>query len=547
MSESEDFIIVEDLEKDFDGELALQDISFKVKEGGSLGILGKSGSGKTVLMYALRGMRGYKPTKGNVIYHVTLCPNCGRMEPPSMKGKECPKCKEATLDFQEVNLWENEGTPIFREIYNRDAIMQQRTFALFGEMPVLVNVIEALADAGVPKRDQQMQAIRLLSKVNLTHRTLHVARDLSGGEKQRVVLARQLAKGPFCLFADEPTGTLDPITADAVHDAMKRNIEAGLTTFVTSHWLEAITILTDNGLVLDKGRIVASGKSKDLADKIEAELEDPAAIAAMKELKDASSAKVKVDMPIVKVEKCQKNFYAFDRGIIKAVDGVSFDVNEAEIYGIIGVSGSGKTTLSQILSGFKEPSGGKILLRIGDDWVDMSIPGPEGRGRARPFISVLHQEYDLYHHASVLENLTDSIGLDMPAEIARAKAMHVLKAVGFEEEKVKSLLNLYPDNLGEGEKHRTALARALMTEPYILLLDEPTGTIDPETTQELIRSILKSRQELGQTYLIVSHDPFFVDSVCDRVMWLRLGKVVKIGKPKEIIEEYKSKDIAMGV
>ena len=547
MPGNEDFIVVEGLEKSFEGELVLQDINFKVKEGGSFGMLGKSGSGKTVLMYALRGMKGYDPTGGSVIYRIAVCPNCGRAEPPSKKGLECPKCKNATLDFQEVNLWQNSGTPIFREIYNRAAIMQQRTFALFGEMPVLVNVIEALADSGVPKRDQQMQAIRLLSKVNLTHRTLHVARDLSGGEKQRVVLARQLAKDPFVLYADEPTGTLDPITADAVHDSMKRNIEAGLTTFVTSHWLEAITILTEEGVVLEKGRIVASGKSKDLADKIEAELEDPAAVAAMKELREASASKVKEGIPIVKVEECQKNFYAFDRGIIKAVDKVSFEVSEAEIYGIIGVSGSGKTTLSHILAGLKEPSGGKILLRIGEDWVDMSIPGPEGRGRARPFISVLHQEYDLYHHASVLENLTDSIGLDMPAEIARAKAMHVLKAVGFEEDKIRNILNLYPDNLGEGEKHRTALARALMTEPYILLLDEPTGTIDPETTQELIRSILLSRQELGQTYLIVSHDPFFVEAVCDKVLWLRLGQVVKIGEPKDILEEYKEKDIAMGV
>ncbi|MDY6930914.1 MAG: methyl coenzyme M reductase system, component A2 [Halobacteriota archaeon] len=547
MPEKEDFIIVEGLTKDFNGELVLQDINFKVKEGGSLGILGKSGAGKTVLMYALRGMKEYGPTQGSVIYRIAICSSCGRVEPPSMKGAECPKCKNAALDLEEVNLWQNEGTPIFREIYNRAAIMQQRTFALYGEMPVLTNVMESLAAAGVPKRDQQMQAIRLLSKVNLTHRTLHVARDLSGGEKQRVVLARQLAKGPFVLYADEPTGTLDPITADAVHDSMKLNIEAGLTTFVTSHWLEAITVLTEDGLVLENGRVVAAGKSKELADKIEAELEDPEAIAAMKELREASASRVKEDMPIVKVEGCKKNFYAFDRGIIKAVDDVSFDVNEAEIYGIVGVSGSGKTTLSQILSGLKEPSGGKILLRIGEDWVDMSVPGPEGRGRARPFISVLHQEYDLYHHASVLENLTESIGLDMPMEIARAKAMHVLRAVGFEEEKAKSVLSLFPDNLGEGERHRVALSRALMTEPYILLLDEPTGTIDPETTQELIRSILSSRQELGQTYLIVSHDPFFVEAVCDRVMWLRLGQVVKIGSPKDILEEYKEKDIAMGV
>jgi methyl coenzyme M reductase system subunit A2 len=423
--------------------------------------------------------------------------------------------------------------------------MHQRQFALHGEMPVLVNITEALDEIGVPKRDQQRMAIKLISDVNLTHRTLHIARDLSGGENQRIVLARQIAKKPFVMFADEPTGTLDPITVDSVHDAMRRQIDRGLTTIITSHWMDALKVLTHRGIVMDGGRIIDTGSTEDLASKIETE--ELEGMEAISELREISAAKLKAESPIVKVEGCKKNFYTFDRGVIKAVDNVTFSVNESEIFGIIGVSGSGKTTLSHILAGLKEPSGGKIYLRIGDQWVDMSVPGPLGRGRARPFISVLHQEYDLYHHCNVFENLTDSIGLDMPAELAKAKVLHTLKAVGFTEDKARGLLDLYPDNLGEGEKHRVALARALMTEPYMLMLDEPTGTIDPITTQELIKSILKSRQDLGQTYMIITHDPIFAEAVCDRVLWLRLGKVEKVGDPKTLLKEYKETDVAMGL
>jgi methyl coenzyme M reductase system subunit A2 len=540
----EKFITVEGLSKDFGEGPVIQDISFSIDEGGSFGILGRSGSGKSVLMYALRGMKGYEPTGGSVIYRITFCPKCEWADTPDMKGGNCVRCG-SPLEFREVNFWQEQGTPVFRAIYNRNAIMQQRTFALFGEMPALVNVMEALESAGVPKREQQMKAIKLLSDVKLTHRTLHIARDLSGGEKQRIVLARQLAKRPFVLYADEPTGTLDPITVDAVHACMKRQIKAGLTTVVTSHWLEAITTLTEEGVVLDNGRVVDSGRTEDLAKKVEEE--EIAGMKELGELKEASAAMVKEEMPVVKVEHCKKTFYTFDRGLIRALDDVNFSVNEAEIFGIVGVSGSGKTTLSNILAGLKESGGGKISLRIGDEWVDMSAQGPMGRGRARPYISVLHQEYDLYHHSTVMENLTESIGLEMPVEIAKSKATMILKAVGFTEKKIKGMLDAYPDDLGEGEKHRVALARALMTEPHILILDEPTGTIDPVTTQEMIKSILSSRKELGQTYLIISHDPAFVEATCDKVLWLRLGKVQRVGDPVEIVKEYKETDIAMGL
>jgi methyl coenzyme M reductase system subunit A2 len=537
---SEDFVIVEDLTKNFGDNVVLEDINFHVKEGGTFGILGKSGSGKTVLMHTIRGIKEYRPTRGSILYRLALCPACGWVEPPSRRGEECGKCGER-LDFEEVNLWEEYGTPIFRQIYNRIALMIQRTFALYGEMPVLVNVTEALMDAGISRDRQQLIALRLLSRVKMTHRVLHVARDLSGGEKQRVVLARQLAKDPFILFADEPTGTLDPITAKVVHEVMLDQIEAGLTTFVTSHWLEAVSTLTKEGIVLEDGRIIASGKTEDIAKEVEKEFEEERK--EIIDFREISSATV--GEPCIILKNCKKNFYTYDRGVIKAIDDVSFSVNEAEIFGIIGVSGAGKTTLGRITAGLQDPSVGSVSIRIGDTWVDMGISGMNGRGRARPYISILHQEYDLYHHSNILENLTDSIGLAMPAEIARAKAIIALKAVGFSEEETKDILPRSPDEVSEGEKHRVALGRALMTEPHVLILDEPTGTIDPVTINDISRSILRSREELMQTYLIISHDPSFIESVCDRAMFMSAGKVVGIGGPKEIVDLFKEKSAPM--
>ena len=106
-----------------------------------------------------------------------------------------------------------------------------------------------------------------------------------------------------------------------------------------------------------------------------------------------------------------------------------------EIFGIIGKSGAGKTTLSRIISGIIEPTSGEMNILIGDDWVDMTKPGIDQRGRAKEYIGLLHQEYDLFPHRTVLDNLTDSIGLEFPKELAIRKAVITLRMAGFTEEK----------------------------------------------------------------------------------------------------------------
>jgi methyl coenzyme M reductase system subunit A2 len=223
--------------------------------------------------------------------------------------------------------------------------------------------------------------------------------------------------------------------------------------------------------------------------------------------------------------------------VVKAVHNVTFDVQKKEIFGIIGKSGAGKTTLSRIISGIIEPTSGEMNILIGDDWVDMTKPGINERGRAKEYIGLLHQEYDLFPHRSVLDNLTDSIGLEFPKELALRKALITLRMAGFTEEKARQILNRFPGELSDGERHRVALAQVLIREPRLVILDEPTGTMDPITKQDVKHSILHAREEMDETFIVVSHDMDFVQDICDRLALMRGGKIIQIGKTDEILSQ----------
>ena len=187
--------------------------------------------------------------------------------------------------------------------------------------------------------------------------------------------------------------------------------------------------------------------------------------------------------------------------------------------------------------GLTEPSSGEIKIKLGDEWIDMTKVGPLNRGRIMPYIGLLHQEYSLYPHRTILGNLTDAISLNLPAEFGKIKAIHALTTVGFTEDNASMILDKYPDQLSVGEKHRVALAQVLIKEPTLIVLDEPTGTMDPITRVTVTDSILKARSELEQTFIIVSHDMDFVLDVCDRAALMRGGKLLNVGTPEEIVDK----------
>nr|AAA72361.1 methyl coenzyme M reductase system component A2 [Methanothermobacter thermautotrophicus] len=522
VTEGEDmsFIKLENVTKKFKGVEVLRDISVEIDEGKVLGILGRSGAGKSVLINMLRGMKEYRPDSGRVIYNVAICPECLRVEPPSFDGRNC-SCG-SSFALEEVDFW-NCDKKIFAAVRRRIAIMLQRTFALYEDDTVIDNVIKSMPE--LEYEAALYRALELLEMSQMGHRITHIARDLSGGEKQRVVLARQLAKEPMLFLADEPTGTLDPQTAELIHDALLEGVkDKGITMIITSHWPEVMSDLSDYAIWIEKGEIVEEG--------------DPDTVVArfMEQVPAPEKAKeFEQENPIIKMVDVKKHYYSIDRGVVKAVDGVDLTVYEGEIFGVVGLSGAGKTTLSRIIIGITEPSSGKVCVRLGDEWIDMTEKGPLGRGRVTPYLGILHQEYSLYPHRDVLGNLTEAISLELPDEFAKMRAVYVLKTVGFDDKYAESILNKYPDELSGGERHRVALAQVLIKEPRIIILDEPTGTMDPITRVQVTDSILKAREELNQTFLIISHDMDFVLDVCDRASLMRGGRILKTGDPESIV------------
>ena len=521
--ESEDFVLIKNVSKKFGGSYVLRDVSATIDTGEILGLIGRSGAGKSVLINMLRGSPDYRPDAGKVIYRFNSCGSCGWTELP-FEGQNCGKCGR-DMEIKEVDFWAlDDEDPLKAQIRRRIAIMLQRTFALFGDMTVIENVFEALGDR-MPEKQRVDRALELLKLVKLEHRITHIARDLSGGEKQRCVLARQLARDPILFLADEPTGTLDPQTADIVHKVLVEAVKSkGMAMVVTSHWPKAIRTMADRAMWLESGEMMKIGKPEDVTSEFTVGFDL------------RTEDKVDIGQPLIKIDNARRYFYSYTRGVVKAVDDVSLEVGEKEIVGLVGLSGAGKTTLSRMIAGICEASAGKIIIRVGDDWVNMSEPGPEGKGRATQYIGLLHQEFSLYPFDTILQNLTVCIGMNLPAELAKMKVIQVLLGVGFSRAEVERILYAYPDNLSVGEKQRVALAQVLIREPRLVILDEPTGTMDPITKLAVAKSVLSARKELGETFLIVSHDMDFVINCCDRVVLMKDGKMVAVGEPKSIVK-----------
>ncbi len=524
------FISVHDLCMDFNDARVLNNVSFEIPEGEIIGVIGRSGAGKSVLMHLLRGVED-PPTKGSIIYHMAACDRCLFMDVQSRAGGKCPECG-GHLSAVDVDIWDEKSNGMKSRVMNRTAIMFQRTFALYGDDRVIENVLHALDDVNYPQEHAVNRAADLIDQVRLSHRMMHIARDLSGGEKQRVVLARQLAKNPAMLFADEPTGTLDPETAKLVHqmllEAAKKN---AMGMVVTSHFSQVIEDMANRAILLADGEIAAIGAPKKIISTFAKDYQEI-----------EESAPPEIGDIMLQARDVMKRYISVDRGVVKAVNSVSFNVARKEIFGIIGKSGAGKTTLSRIISGIIEPTSGEMNILIGDDWVDMTKPGITERGRAKEYIGLLHQEYDLFPHRTVLDNLTDSIGLEFPKELAMRKAAITLRMAGFSEEKAKAILDRFPSELSDGERHRVALAQVLIREPRLVVLDEPTGTMDPITKQDVKQSILHARDEMDETFIVVSHDMDFVRDICDRLALMRGGKIIDIGPTKDILAQVTDDD-----
>jgi arginine/lysine/histidine transport system ATP-binding protein len=221
----------------------------------------------------------------------------------------------------------------------------------------------------------------------------------------------------------------------------------------------------------------------------------------------------------------------YKKGVIKALDGVTVDINRGDVMVVIGPSGSGKSTLLRSLNLLEEPTSGSIIFEnvdITNKKIDIN--------KHRQKMGMVFQHFNLFPHKTILENmiLAPVEVKKVPVEEAKAKAMQLLKRVGLEDR-----ADAYPIQLSGGQKQRIAIVRALCMEPDVMLFDEPTSALDPEMVGEVL-DVMKELAHEGMTMVVVTHEMGFAREVGNRVLFMADGKLVEEGTPEEIFEHPQS-------
>ena len=523
---------------------ALKDVSFEVKEGEILGIMGKSGSGKTTLLRAIRGVE-----------HID----------------------EGSISVGNVKVTSESSQFYYNELKKETAIHLQRSFGIWPDT-VRENVLRKLYarryfDEGdtnfeIAESEFGEEADELLEMVSLTHKKDHYASVLSGGEKQRLIMARQLAKQPKALLLDEPATMACPKTKQEILDAVKKiNKELNITVIVISHLPDVQKYLADRVILLEDGEIVDEGSADDICDKF---------MDGMDDIVDIDN--ISTDEDVIQVNDIYKRFYLLTGGEVLQIEDVNFKVQKENILSIIGPSGAGKTVLLRMLGGLEDPDKGEVLYKIGDDeWADVDIPGM-GRMRIRSQLGFMHQEFALSHYATVLSQLATRLGyknddivkqaqerarkiglsdelLDsfyLLTDLPEVEARDRLKQIGLDADILDDLFPKFPETatkeavadifesldldmdilhrksyeLSGGQKVRVMLALILISRPKYLLLDEPFGDLDPVTLRDVTNALKTIAKTYGITIVMISHNTDFIKELSNRAVFMDDGKII---------------------
>ena len=522
---------------------ALKNISFEVEEGEILGIMGKSGSGKTTLLRALRGVE-----------HID----------------------GGSIDVGSVHVDSKSSQFYYNNLKKETAIHLQRSFGLWPDT-VRENVLRKLYsrkyfDEGdtnfeVAESEFGNEADELLELVSLTHKSDHYASVLSGGEKQRLIMARQLAKQPKVLLLDEPATMACPRTKQEILDAVKKiNNELNITVIVVSHLPDVQKYLADRVILLEDGEISDEGTADDICDKFMQDME------LIVDIDNVAS-----DEDVIKVKDVDKRFYLLTGGEVLQIEDVNFKVQKENILSLIGPSGAGKTVLLRMLAGLDDPDEGEVLYNVDGNWNDIDVPGM-GRMKIRSKLGFMHQEFALNHYSTVLDQLAVRLGyknhdiiknaklraeklglseelLDsfyLLTDLPEAEARERLRQVGLDESILYDLFPKFPETatkeavadifesldldmdilhrksyeLSGGQKVRVMLALILISRPEFLLLDEPFGDLDPVTLRTVTNSLKKISKTYGITIVMISHNTDFIKELSNRAIFVDDGKII---------------------
>ena len=416
-----------------------------------------------------------------------------------------------------------------REIRGRIAYMPQGLGRnLYPTLSVFENIDFFGRLFGLSATERRAKIDELLTATSLEKFEARPAGKLSGGMKQKLSLCCALINDPDLLILDEPTTGVDPLSRGQFWDLINtiRARRPQMSVIVATAYMDEAERF-DWLMAMDDGKIIATGTLKELLAKTGESNLDDAFIAMMPEAKRALHKKVVVrprvaspdETPAIEAEGLTRRF-----GDFVAVDHVSFRIPRGEIFGFLGSNGCGKSTTMKMLVGFLPATSGTCKL--------FGEPMGSNDMQARRNVGYMTQAFSLYGELTVAQNLLLHAELyHLPKEKISPRIEELL-----ERYDLKSVVNSRPDSLPLGMKQRLQLAVAVLHEPSILILDEPTSGVDPIARDAFWRTLIDLSRDDGVTIFVTTHFMNEADR-CDRISLMHAGKVLAVGAPQDLVKE----------
>ncbi|MFE3290020.1 dipeptide ABC transporter ATP-binding protein [Rhodococcus sp. NPDC059234] len=504
------------------GERTLLDgISFGLDAGERLGLIGESGSGKSLTALSLMGLLP-EPLRAS-----------GRIALDGVRGNL-------------VDLGEREWSRLRGD--DLAMVFQEPMTALNPLMKVGNQVAEVIAlhDPGVGRRERRTAVLDLLASVNLPDPP-RIARsyphELSGGQRQRVLIAIAMANRPRVLICDEPSTALDVTTAAQILELIDTTVrEHDTALLMITHDLAVVSQLCERVLVMRSGAIVESGPIGEVfgdprdpytRSLLDASRLDPGTSAAGAHQSAGAPVFNEHPDPLVSVRGLGRTYRGSRSSLLRPAEPVhalaeaSFDIGTGQRFGVVGESGSGKSTLIRLLCALDTPTEGSI--RVGG----REIVGARERDlrQFRRDVSIVFQDPmgSLDPRMTVGDIVAEP--LSQPSDRSDRVAQ-MLVAVGLEPD----MAGRYPHQFSGGQRQRISIARALITAPKILVADEPVSALDVSVRAQVLDLLAGLVADYQLTLLLVSHDLAVVRHVCEVVAVMHRGRIVECGPTEEVYE-----------
>ncbi|MEQ8832312.1 MAG: ABC transporter ATP-binding protein [Alphaproteobacteria bacterium] len=525
---------------------ALESVDLTVAKGEVLGIVGESGSGKSVTAYTVIGLldKAGRPVAGSAEYDGVPLIGTREKDLADLRGREI------SMIFQNPRAALNPIRPVGKQI--EDVLLRHNQ---------------------ATRQDAKEKAIAMLEKVRIVDPPLRYwsyPYELSGGMCQRVMIAIALACNPRLLIADEPTTGLDVTTQKATMDLVQELTRAsGMSVILITHDLGMAAAYCDRIVVMRKGEIVEAaqvaqlfadpkhpytqkliaaspGPNSKLSDltAVPDEMEDAAPVQAPEappvRVMPPSSAPLMEVTNLIKEfpRRDSKSVWPWQRSetaatVFRAVDDISFSLSRGESLGLVGESGCGKSTTSSIVTRLLDPTAGSVFFD-GEDITAFRAAKFARLPQRRKIQMVFQDPTDSLNPRfssadSISDPLRRMVGLSGAALTKRVEELSDM--VGLP----RHLLTRFPHQLSGGQKARVGIARAIAADPMLLVLDEPTSALDVSVQAVVLQLLDRLKQELGMSYIFVSHDLNVVRLLCERVIVMNKGKIVETGTAEDVL------------